>query len=431
MKRTVFVMLPSPSHYMAAFGYAHELRKTGEVVVFTGTLDSKELITDEGFEFFLFEYAIEYRIKSFFSFLGIFLKSMADHSFLKRRLREFSIYTNQAQRLIHHYHPSRIYLDEHLAEYSLFLQKPSVEIILLNTKFSTRMRANVPPLNSLFIPFDSYLSKVWVLVLWCRHLAKLRWQEFLLRIAFLGKDDVYFFKRHCKRNGVDWKERIDFTHCFYRTLSHQKTVILGHRELDFRFESRKSFEHYIPVPVRKNESRYLTPAITKLLSQMKTIKENKKVIYCSFGTIPQNRSGDLCQFFHKLFVVASSRSDLFFIVSKSKLEIHFCDYENIRFFDFVPQYEILRHTDVMITHGGMTSINECLEQNVPMYVLPANLQTDQPGNAARVLYRDVGVVGNLRVESIDQISLKLDRLLEGGDRIKANMRMLLNKSVTL
>src|SRR3954470_16340145 len=105
MKRTVFVMLPSPSHYMATFAYAHQLRKMGEAVAFTGTFDLRELITDEGFDFFLFEYAIEYRIKSFFSFLGMFLKSIADHSFLKRRLREFSNYVTETKRLIHYYNP--------------------------------------------------------------------------------------------------------------------------------------------------------------------------------------------------------------------------------------------------------------------------------------------------------------------------------------
>jgi len=431
MKRTVFVMLPNPSHYMAAFGYAHQLRKTGEAVAFTGTFELRELITDEGFDFFLFEYAIEYRIKSFFSFLGMFLKSIADHSFLRRRLREFGNYTTETQRLIHYYNPSQIYLDEHLAEYYFFLQKPSVEIILLNTKFSTKMRENVPPLNSQFIPFNGRISKAWVFILWSIHLANLRWQEVLLSIAFLGKDDLHFFKRHCKRNRIDWRDKIDFKHCFYRTISCQKTVVLCHKELDFKFESQKNFERYIPPQARKNESKYLTPGITKLLNEMAVIKVNKKIIYCSFGTIPQNRSDTLGQFFHKLLRVASSRTDLYFIISKSKLQFQFSDQRNVQFFDFVPQYEILKYTDIMITHGGMNSINECLELNVPMYVLPLNLKTDQPGNAARILHKGYGVTGNLRFETKDRISQKLDRLLEGSDRIKENMRMLLNKLSTL
>jgi zeaxanthin glucosyltransferase len=425
MRRIVFAMLPSPSHYMAAFGYAHQLRKMGETVAFTGTFELKELITDEGFDFFLFEYAIEYRIKSFFSFLGIFFKSIADRGFLRRRLREFGNYATETRRLIRDYNPSRIYLDEHLAEYYFFLQKPGVEIILLNTKFSTKMRANVPPLNSQFIPFDGFMSKAWVLILWSGHLAKLRWQELLLTIAFLGRDDLHFFKRHCKRNRIDWNGKIDFTHCFYRTISRQKTVVLGHKELDFKSESQKYFEHYIPVQIIKDENKYLTPAIVKLLNKMEAIKVDKRIIYCSFGTIPQNRSNILGQFFHKLLNVASLRKDLYFVISKSKLQLHVSDYKNVQFFDFVPQYEILKYTDIMITHGGMNSINECLELNVPMYVLPLNLKTDQPGNAARILHKGFGVTGNLRFETEDRISVKLDHLLEGSDRIKENMRMLL------
>lgn len=49
---------------------------------------------------------------------------------------------------------------------------------------------------------------------------------------------------------------------------------------------------------------------------------------------------------------------------------------------FVPQLEVLQHTALFITHGGMNSISEALYYHVPMVVIPQSM--DQPWNAARV-----------------------------------------------
>jgi UDP:flavonoid glycosyltransferase YjiC (YdhE family) len=47
----------------------------------------------------------------------------------------------------------------------------------------------------------------------------------------------------------------------------------------------------------------------------------------------------------------------------------------------------------MITHGGPSSVKECACFGVPLVVCPAGL--DQPGNAARVCYHGLGVMGSL------------------------------------
>jgi len=48
---------------------------------------------------------------------------------------------------------------------------------------------------------------------------------------------------------------------------------------------------------------------------------------------------------------------------------------------------------------------------VPMLVFPLNPNLDQKGNAARVVYRKVGLRGNLNKESPKSIELKIDQLI--------------------
>jgi len=56
---------------------------------------------------------------------------------------------------------------------------------------------------------------------------------------------------------------------------------------------------------------------------------------------------------------------------------------------FVPQLEVLQHTDVFITHGGMGSIQEALYYDVPMLIYPQMIE--QVINAAQVEQLGAGV----------------------------------------
>src|SRR5262249_49884574 len=82
---------------------------------------------------------------------------------------------------------------------------------------------------------------------------------------------------------------------------------------------------------------------------------------------------------------------------------------NIHVFDFVPQLEMLRITDVFITHGGSGSVREALARAVPMLVYPRS--HDQIGNAARVVFHRLGLRGDRRRDTAPAIRDKALRIL--------------------
>ena len=80
---------------------------------------------------------------------------------------------------------------------------------------------------------------------------------------------------------------------------------------------------------------------------------------------------------------------------------------NIHLFERLPQLAVLERADLAITWGGAGTVRECINHGVPMVVLPA--WTDQFGNAARVVARNVGVRGDLMEVTPETLMAMVER----------------------
>ena len=63
--------------------------------------------------------------------------------------------------------------------------------------------------------------------------------------------------------------------------------------------------------------------------------------------------------------------------------------ENLLVVKWAPQLALLRRAAVMVTHGGIGSMLECIRYGVPMVIVPG--ARDQPGNRARAVYHGIAV----------------------------------------
>ena len=75
----------------------------------------------------------------------------------------------------------------------------------------------------------------------------------------------------------------------------------------------------------------------------------------------------------------------------------------------VPQLEVLRRTDIFISHGGMKSVNEALYYGVPMVVVPQGV--DQPVLAERVAQLGAGLTLNPGEVSADSLRRRVSQVL--------------------
>lgn len=69
---------------------------------------------------------------------------------------------------------------------------------------------------------------------------------------------------------------------------------------------------------------------------------------------------------------------------------------------------ILKRARLMLTHGGLGSVTECLTFGVPMCVLP--VKWDQPSVAARVAYHGLGIDLGRRLRSADVLASAVQRV---------------------
>jgi MGT family glycosyltransferase len=76
--------------------------------------------------------------------------------------------------------------------------------------------------------------------------------------------------------------------------------------------------------------------------------------------------------------------------------------ENITVKLWVPQAQVLRHTALFITHGGLNSIHEGLYCDVPLLVVPQ--QTEQTFNAMRVVELGTGLM--LQEHTVTEMTLR-------------------------
>lgn len=61
--------------------------------------------------------------------------------------------------------------------------------------------------------------------------------------------------------------------------------------------------------------------------------------------------------------------------------------EYVFVYHHVAQQDLLKHVDIMITHGGLNSVKECIFNQVPKLAVsnPAHGHTDTVGNIARLV----------------------------------------------
>lgn len=228
---------------------------------------------------------------------------------------------------------------------------------------------------------------------------------------------------------IPWKNRIDVTNSWAMLLRNIPQVILGPSELDSERCANVNHLYHTGLNIDLNRRFNKHTEIEVLIS---TIEDRKQagcsILYCSFGTF--YGINDYMRITSFLIALSEAVENLgvFVAVSVSQdllktAREYLVDTDSISYFSNLPQIDILPLADLFICHGGLGSIKESIFFEVPMLIYPLDYSWDQYSNGLRVLESDLGLMGNLDKDEIDQIKTKISMILTDG-RYKDALRQL-------
>ncbi|HKQ04041.1 MAG TPA: nucleotide disphospho-sugar-binding domain-containing protein [Blastocatellia bacterium] len=150
------------------------------------------------------------------------------------------------------------------------------------------------------------------------------------------------------------------------------------------------------------------------------LDDSRPLIYCSFGSQPYQYEQSEA-LFGAIIEAVGERPEwqLVLAVGTHLKATHFNPLpDNVLVVNWAPQLKLLERAAVMITHGGMGAVKECIFFAVPMIVFPC--RWDQPHNAARVVHHGLGLRGDISDGSVGQVRRLLEEL-SGGGQYKARV----------
>lgn len=259
----------------------------------------------------------------------------------------------------------------------LFLGIP---VVGLSIPMAFRLNTKVPPVTSGRTVRGNPLDRFSVLLEWMWVETKSVWIN-RSRSQFAGTYRhpyrfhhlTYIYREIAKQSGIEARRNRDFVLTEFGPRLVVPEIVCAPHELQFEVKAKDSrvfFGDY--VDMKRSEP----------VGRVDGLDPKKPWVYCSLGTESKNYPYSK-RFFRAVVETSRLKSDWQWILSvpngelESDLEIP----RNLAVSNWWPQIHVLGRAAVMVTHGGINSILEGIECEVPMVIVPGN--RDQPGNAAR------------------------------------------------
>jgi len=316
--------------------------------------------------------------------------------------------------------PDLILLDVPYVKYIVPLEKYKKPILLIQTMVLMDKSPFVPPVTSSLVPTDTPFCRLQIEWTWYLYFVREFCAEVWQRVKHLGIEsgigDVRLLRKVAARNGFPFSQNINF----------QRALLIGFRNIPELITSPAEFD--FPRRIEKNQI-YLGPVVdldrkevgydeayftTMERLTIEKRESSKSIIYCSLGSLNTAQYSGCAGFYSRVIESFRTQTDYNVIIAIGQ-NIDPSDLpqipSNVFLFRKVPQIDVLTYASVMITHGGLQSVTECILKEVPMLVYPLTAKFDQNGNAARVVYHGLGLKGNIKTESKTAIRRKVELLI--------------------
>lgn len=294
--------------------------------------------------------------------------------------------------------PSLLAVDVTQIHFAFWARAAGVPVVLVNTSLPQTRDPGVPPLRSGSPYATSVLARVRPALEWQRFVAKRRLSARAADLA--GMCPPYELARRAARESGVPEHEIDDHTVYMPQLRGLPELVLCPAAFDFPRAAAPQRTYVESIDLSRSEPEFAWGGLSA----------DKPLLYCALGG-QRYRAGDVPTFFRRLHGVFRTRPQWQLLLAAGQ---HMASDEldplpNVAVVERAPQLAVLRRARLMITHGGLGSVKECIMNAVPMLGVP--LDVDQPGNVARVVHHGLGLAADVRNSSERALRLSLDRLL--------------------
>ena len=414
MPNILIDILPAKGHFYGALKLVLMLKEAGHGITYLnmGSMRSemsKYNLESVNFSGFTIQPILMNKRKfSFNLFFSNLIKFLEKPESIQPDLKSFQEFVNTVS-------PDLVLLDEQNMLKAFFYEMCNIPVICIETKPEPCKFDNMPPFTSPFIPSNTFWSRLVCKWLWLNKIIINHYRIRKIQLNCMWQDHYSLTCRIARQRNINLKKRIDLKRGYGIGYKNIPRLIASPAPFDFPHNAVNGTHHIGPLVDIRREGEIKKPRYNNLINVISQFKAKNDgfVIYGSLGTITATIKKEVKVFFQKIIKVAGHNPDDLFVLSVGKsfnIRELFPVPENVYLFDFIPQVDLLQYCDVMITHGGMNSITECIFCEVPMLVYPLSKNWDQPGNSARVIYHRLGKRGELRKDSPKTISNKLHEI---------------------
>ena len=378
---------PLIAHIMQTFRLANDLKRRGHTVTYALSASNlRHLVESQGFNFyhlsFLSNPASNRKSSSLLDKIPLAGQIRRTREQLKQ-ICESVLEGSALQAMVDELAPDLIITDSTAIKYALPLLAWKIPMIMVSPTLPSEWDDNAPHTHSHHIPTASLLSQYRHKWEWVRHrlVRHIKWK--------LGLNEYSGCRRIAEHYGLSYSQLVDRAPLAVRVRLPQ--FILCPAAFDFPRAERPN-RYFLDSGVWQD---YREDAAEREFPWHR-LTPNLPMVYCSFGTrLPEygpckERVGRLL----KEIIGAFSKQNRFQLVVSVGSSFALSTFGSVPddviiVNKWIPQIKVLSRAAVHITHGGFASVRESIECEVPMIVVP--FDADQPGNAARVVYHELGV----------------------------------------
>jgi UDP:flavonoid glycosyltransferase YjiC (YdhE family) len=240
------------------------------------------------------------------------------------------------------------------------------------------------------------------------------WKFIKQKLMYLGLDDNRIIGRRRNKNQIAaryFSTRRSNLGC---VLQEVPEIILGPREFDVDasqpFARQRDQPQFLGFHPDYQRAEKYSPEYDTFRNRIASGEfRDRKILFFCFGTIVANKKNVLT-LLENLCQVAATKGYAMVIVYPDKAKLSSYISSDRVVFEKVPQLDVLTYADLLITHGGLNSIGEAVQAEVPMLVCTVQPKMDAPKNAERIVRNKLGLQITWN-ENLSTLAAKIDQVL--------------------